>query len=324
MSSIDRTLSASGVRWRRYVDDFVLIAKSQHDAYRALGILAHALGDFGLSLNRTKTTFLTGRHYREYVETQLGAADGDTRRLKEIDLHFDPYSDSPEEDYSNLKETVGQLDIERLVAIELEKGQPDSFVVTQVSRALRLMEPANALGICATLLERKNLHAFRANWSTIMRGIALIRDDDHHKEIHEQLDKHLDEVPRHSSHLAQIDTNALHYLRAIRFKRTDTRAAFVMSLYTDRRPITVKRACIDCWRLWRDRDRFISLRNEWTSLSAEEQRMMWLAAPVFGDDGTFFQKQVRRTVADLWAVGIGGKAGVAFAETFLEWTSSVA
>jgi hypothetical protein len=285
--------------------------------------LSHALGDFGLSLNRSKTTFLSARHYRDYIEAQLGAADSDTLRLKEIDLHFDPYSDTPEEDYDDLKETVEQIDIARLIAIELDKGQPDSFVMVQVSRALGLMEPVNAFGISATLLEPKNLHAFRPNWSTIMRGIAFIRGDQRHEEIHERLDRILDKVPLHSSHLASIDTNALHYLLTIRFKRTEKRAAFVIFLYKTSRSITVRRSCIDCWRLWRDRDRFVSLRNEWASLSSEEQRMMWLAAPDFGDDGVKFQNQVRKTIPKLWKLGIERRSSIGFVDTYMDWVSNV-
>lgn len=322
MGSVDRTLEASSVRWRRYVDDLVLVGATQRDAYRSLGVLAHALGDLGLSLNRSKTTFLSSRHYREYVQTQLTAPDSATQRLKEIDLHFDPYSDAADDEYDALRETVSQLDIARLVAVELDKGQPDSFVVTQVSRALRLMEPANALGICATLLEQRNLHAFRANWSTIMRGISFIRGDDSHREIHTYLDKHLDAVPVHSPHLAYVDTNALHFLRAIRFRKTSARATFVLSLYSSKGPITVRRACIDCWRHWGDRDRFLSLRNEWEALSEEEQRMLWLAAPVFGDDGLKFQKQVSKATSNTWGTGIGGRAGRDFAKLYMSWVAS--
>ncbi len=54
MTPIDRSLSDAGIIWHRYVDDFTLICSSQHDAYRALSALSHALADYGLSLNRTE------------------------------------------------------------------------------------------------------------------------------------------------------------------------------------------------------------------------------------------------------------------------------
>lgn len=66
MTSIDQMLSDSGLAWHRYVDDFTLITTSNENAYRALSILSHALADYGLSLNRTKTTILK-RHYKDYT-----------------------------------------------------------------------------------------------------------------------------------------------------------------------------------------------------------------------------------------------------------------
>jgi len=304
------------------VDDFVLFADSQQHAYEALGVLAHALGDFGLSLNRSKTNLLSAKHYKDYVETQLSAADGEARKLKEIDLHFDPYSDTATTDYEDLKQTVEQIDLARLVALELDKGQPDSFVVKQIGRSLALLEPYNALGIVTLLLDQRNIHAFRASWSTIMRGIAHLRAKPEHIAIHDQLDGLLDLVPVKAPHLMRVDTNVLHFLRTLRFKRSPERAAFMLSTFKDSRSSTVRRACIDCWRQWKDRDRFLSLRNEWTSLGTGEQRMLWLAAPTFGDDGRNFRKQVRGTVDHLWSLGLQLSKDP-FVTLFLEWAEDV-
>lgn len=322
LSSVDRTLKAEGIKFRRYVDDFVLFADSQQHAYEALGVLAHALGDFGLSLNRSKTSVLSAKHYKDYVEAQLSAADGEARKLKEIDLHFDPYSDTATTDYDDLKTTVEQIDLARLIALELDKGQPDSFVVKQIGRSLALLEPENAIAIATSLLDQRNIHAFRASWSTIMRGIAHLRAKPEHMAIHDQLDRLLDFVPRRVPHLMRVDTNILHYLRTLRFRRSPERAAFMLSIFKSSRSSTVRRACIDCWRQWKDRDRFLSLRNEWTSLGVGEQRMLWLAAPSFGDDGMNFRKQVRKTVDHLWGLGLQSSSDP-FVKLFLEWAEDV-
>jgi hypothetical protein len=160
------------VVWRRYVDDFVLVTRSQADAYRALAVLSHALADYGLTLNRTKTTLLISKHYVDYVRSQLGDDSEAANKLREIDVHFDPYSDTAESDYRELKETVEAMDIRLLLDLELRKGQPETFLVTQIGRTLKLHDPEVTLQLCRTLLAPTNLHAFRASWSTIMRGIV--------------------------------------------------------------------------------------------------------------------------------------------------------
>lgn len=320
ISSVDRMMSDAGVIWHRYVDDFTLITSGQADAYRALSVLSHALADYGLSLNRTKTIVLSAKHYVDYVSTQLGASDDKAGKLREIDLHFDPYSDSPDADYEELRGTIEQLEVQVLLNLELKKGQPDAFMVAQIGRTLKLHPPHIALQLCKTLLDSNNLHAFRASWSTILRGITSVRADETNSTIFDSLDQLLDAIPHHSSHLLLPEANCLHYLRAIRFRRTNSRAEYVYStVYLSTTSETVKRACIECWRHWKDRPSFIRIRNKWGSLGTEEQRMLWLAAAKFGDDGKNFRSQVSRSLANTWRLGIERENKPTFASIYTQW-----
>lgn len=322
MSSIDQMLSAQGIIWHRYVDDFILITESQEDAYRALSILSHALADYGLSLNRSKTTILSAKHYKDYVNTQLGVTDDENKALREIDLHFDPYSDFPDENYNVLKKTVLTLNIQSLLSLELKKAQPDTFLVAQIGRTLKFHSPNIAIQLCATLLNSQNLHSFRASWSTIMRGVAAVRADNNNEMIFSELDEMLDKIPIHSSHLLQAESNCLHYLRTIRLKQTVPRTQFVLATYKSTTSETVKRACIDCWRIWKYRPQFISLRNQWQTLKAEEQRMIWLAFAELGDDGRYSRSQVKLSLPQTWAIGIEQEGKLTFSELYQRWAAN--
>ena len=161
LGSIDRQLSDAGLVWRRYVDDFTLIAVDQAAAYAAVSFLAHSLASYGLTLNRTKTIFLTSRHYIEYLSAQLDRGPNDASKLLDLDLHFDPYSDSATSDYEQLKSAISTLDVRALLDAELRKAQPDSFLISRIGRILRFQSPALAVEICQALLSPLNLHAFR-------------------------------------------------------------------------------------------------------------------------------------------------------------------
>jgi hypothetical protein len=321
LAAIDSRLAEARVAWLRYVDDFVLIMPNQAEAYRGLAILSHALADYGLTLNRTKTVFLNVKHYIDYVRTQLGAGESDADKLSEIDLHFDPYSDNPESDYHELQSVVESLDIRALLNGELRKAQPDTFLVTQIGRTLRLHRPEAALQLCRTLLSSGNLHAFRASWSTVMRGVAAVCSDDRFSSIFDSLDILLDGIPMHSAHLLQAEVSCLHYLRAIRFRRTPKRAEYVFQVYSTTSSQTVRRACLDCWRLWKDRPSFIRERNKWDGLQPEEQRMLWFAAAEFGDEGRKFRQQVRQSLVNSWRLGIERSNASTFAFLFCRWSN---
>lgn len=320
MTSIDSLLSQNGIIWHRYVDDFTLVADSQAKAYEALSILSNVLADYGLSLNRSKTTLLSAKHYKDFVTAQLFASDDQASKLKEIDLYFDPYTDDPHQDYEDLQQTVKEIDLQTLLAAETSKSQPDAYLVSQISRTLKLQTPMTALQLCRTLLSVQNLNAFRASWPTIMRGVISLRSDSNFSSIHATLDVCLDEVISHSKHLLLPESNCLHFLRAIRFKKTETRSVFVASdVFNKTKFETVKRACIDCWRHWNDRPSFISVRNAWSTQGAEVQRMLWLASYKFGDDGLHFRNQVNNGTDNYWALGVESKAGTSFGKLFKQW-----
>lgn len=304
LNQVDSALTAAGVKWDRYVDDYVLIAANTADAYRALGVLAQCLMDYGLSLNRSKSVFLSSKHYRDYVHSQLGGGDDEAAKLRTIDLKFDPYSDTPDKDYESLKETVETLEVRHLLNRELEKALPDTFLVAQIGRTMRLHEPPIALEIASTLLGSKNLHAFRSSFSTIMRGISTLRADARFTPIHKHIDLLLDAVPIHSSHLLKVDTSLLHYMRCLRFRSTPERAQYVRNLFDTTQLDTVRRACLDCWRNWGDRAGFNYLRNRWHQMTAECQRLFWLATYKFDDEGDAARRQFRHATSQAWALGV--------------------
>jgi len=319
MTPIDRSLSDAGITWHRYVDDFTLICRSQQDAYEALSVLSHTLADYGLSLNKTKTTILSAKHYSDYVAAQLGDGEDASIALRELDLHFDPYSDAAQGEYEQLKKSFENIDVQFLLDLEKEKSQPDSFVLAQIGRALKLQDPKTAAQLCATLLDPKNLDAFRASWSKIMRGVYSVRANDDFKAVFAQIDALLDRVPSTTPHLLMPEANSLHFLRAIRFARSDVRGTYVRRLYDTSKSSAVKRACIDCWRHWGDRASFTRIRNNWSNLSSDEQRMLWLAAGNFGDEGTHARVQLRGSLARAWHLGFESDPGATFALCFEDW-----
>jgi hypothetical protein len=324
MTPIDQSISDAGLIWHRYVDDFTLICRSQQDAYRALSVLSHALADYGLSLNRSKTTFLSAKHYKDFISTQLGTGEDSSSTLREMDLHFDPYSDNARGEYEKLKQSFGQIDISFLLDLEIEKSEPDMFVIAQIGRALSFQEPEIAEQLCSTLLNPKNLDSFRASWSKIMRGVYAVRSRPDFEAIFPALDAMLDRIPAAASHLLVPEANLLHFLRAIRSVRTETRGSFVRQTYDSTLSWAVRRACIDCWRYWRDRTSFIRLRNQWSNLGSNEQRMVWLAAGAFDDEGVKARDQLRPSLAQSWNLGFETENSLSFAACYESWAKNAA
>lgn len=321
ISSVDRRLNDAAVNFYRYVDDFTIIASDQVQGYKDLSLLSHILANYGLSLNRIKTTILSVKHYIDYVSIQLDCNNDNANKLRQIELHFDPYSDEPQKDYDELRNTVSQLEVQKLLDCELQKSQPDNFLVTQIIRTLKFHTPEKILQLCQTLLDAKNLHSFRGSFSKIMRAISAILSDEQQKynDIINYINDLLDQVIEHSSHLLVVEVNCLFYLKAIRFKQNNKRSQYLNTLYNSTSCETIKRGCIECWCKWNYREAFDKLKDNWNTLHIESQRMLWLGAKSFGDAGNHFQRQ-KKPLKNSWRLGIEKENDqVTFASLYMDW-----
>ena len=289
MSPIDESLSDAGLAWHRYVDDITIVCGSQQAAYGALSTLSHALADFGLSLNRTKTTILSAKHYADYVEAQIGDVDETSAALRELDLHFDPYSDAAQAEYEDLKKSLDDIDIEFLLGLERAKSQPDTFVMAQISRALKFQDPKTASQICATLLDPRNLDAFRASWSKIMRGVYSVRADENFAVVYDEIDILLDRLRRRRRTCLRRKLTFCTFSELFDSQKPMCEAS---SSATSIKPAPLSPFAVHAWTaggIGGDRASFQRLRNQWRDLSSDEQRMLWLAAPDFGEEGIYAQ-----------------------------------
>ena len=102
----------------------------------------------------------------------------------------------------------------------------------------------------------------------------------------------------------------------------DVRGSYVRRVFDTSSSPAVKRACIDCWRHWHDRASFNRLRNQWQNLSGDEQRMLWIAAGDFGDEGKKARNQLRRTLEQAWRLGFENNNGRAFSDVFVDWVEN--
>lgn len=304
MNAIDQLLDSSGVTWHRYVDDYTLIARDQSEAYKALASLSRSLSDYGLSLNKSKTTFLSASHYKNFISSQLNSENEQAGKLKELDIYFDPYSDDPHADYEDLKNAINDIDVVSLLETEVFKTQPDAYLVAQITRTLQYQSAHAAEQLCRTLLNPSNLNSFRGSWSKIMKGISKVRGNDEFRVIHSVLDDCIDLVIDQCGHLLQPEVNLLHFFRVIRLHKTKARASFVSEKFRSSTYYSVKRACVECWRSWQDRPSFLSAINNYDSFSIDLQRMLWLASYKFGDEGNHFRARVKKKIENGWALGI--------------------
>lgn len=79
---------------------------------------------------------------------------------------------------------------------------------------------------------------------------------------------------------------------------------------------------MNCWKSWKHRPSFTSVRNQWSSITAEEQRALWVASRDFSDEGEHFRNQMKSSALQSWRLGIETSGQNDFAQLFMDWARS--
>lgn len=141
LNRTDRLLRARGIVFCRFVDDYHVFGNSREEIYSSLVYLSEILlANEGLTIQKNKTRLLTAG---EFLETSNFSdlnvpEEGEEKRKREflsVHLHYDPYSETADEDYELLKGELEKFDIVGMLASEMQKTRVQENLVRKLVRA---------------------------------------------------------------------------------------------------------------------------------------------------------------------------------------------
>ena len=214
LDDIDRQLVSNDIYFIRFVDDYLLFAKSEIEAYRNLAFLAQVLYDNrNLKLNEKKTETLTTEQFkkkflkkntdieRESIVNNLNDL------LEEMGISTDPYEDIDLDDLDDASlEKIKALNLELILNTELEKKEPDlsllSFLIANFARI-------DNTNVAQIILDDENICKLFPKLRTIINYLERVRSFSNKQKL-EIGDKVLNLVT--SSFIGQLEFNRMWFL----------------------------------------------------------------------------------------------------------------
>ena len=248
LNDIDQLLYNNNIDFIRFVDDYYIFSNTQEEAYNNLIFLSDKLiFNQGLALQKSKTRIITSNEFKESYSKFNFNEENDTFELKNqkkyllsLNLHFDPYSQTAEEDYEKLKKEIKKIDIEQILANELNKTRAHSPLMKQLIKAVKMLPEQQKNSATLSLLD--NLESL---FPLIPNVLILIKD------IFDELDENtkikVQEILRHnikSSYLFKIIPNIAYAIRILAKYQSTENKIFLTELY--KRLISSKASLLFC------------------------------------------------------------------------------
>ena len=129
LNAIDKLLYQKRVKFKRFVDDYLLFCSSKEEAHSVLTDLnIKLIENEGLTLQKNKSVIMSKEEFINITKVKISGVtedEGSTQKAKFLNLpiRYDPYSPNAKEDYDDIKESLKSFDLFSMLSEELKKSK---------------------------------------------------------------------------------------------------------------------------------------------------------------------------------------------------------
>ncbi|GAA4774089.1 MULTISPECIES: RNA-directed DNA polymerase [Flavobacterium] len=294
LNSFDQIINSKKIDFCRYVDDYIIFADSKEDAFKKLNWCAEfLLRNEGLTLQKNKTQILTSTEFISQSTVILEGEDDDEGKERasfmRINIKYDPYSTTAEEDYKELKKKLSDFDIVPLIKTEIRKSRIHHAFGKQLLNAVNILEeePLNL----AFKTIASNLDAFYPVYPSVMQlaNKKLLECDD---ETVSFFLNTLSGLVFSNSYIIQTDNNASYTARVLSLKNTETSIQAIDQIASNSRSTLVKMNCMYAMTNLYNSFWLSDLKSQFSTLTSWERRAFIASSYFMNEEGTFWRQKI--------------------------------
>jgi hypothetical protein len=301
LNRIDRLLFSQNITFCRFVDDYHFFGKTKEELYGNLIYLNETLlNNEGLSLQKTKTRILSSTEFLEsssFFEENIPdeQEELERRNFLKFHVHYDPYSDTSDEDYETLCEELNKFDVVGMLAREMQKSRIAEGVTKKLIKAIaHTQEPVKNTAVTSLL---QNLHVLYPVFPTVMLLLKGIIND-LNNEVKGKVFSTLREVIETNSYLCKVTVNLSFAIRVLAYDFSDETDSVLIKIFLETPSVLIKRDIILVLAM-HNADYWISDElKRYNVATTWEKRSLLVASYILKDEGKEWRKRIENGLSD--------------------------
>ncbi len=297
LNRVDRLLITEKIKFCRFVDDYVIFARSREEAQSALILLTQfLLINEGLSLQKAKTRIMSASEFLTTSELAEGpegetSEDERARTFRRLRIHFDPYSPTAEDDYRELAAELSRFDIVGMLGRELAKSRIDEGLTRRLVTAIRhLPAPIQNDAVRSMLASLDLLYPIFPAVMQLCRALIPILDSD----VKATLFVAIRSLVLNNSYITQVPANLAFALRVLALDDAEETEVLLASVFRSSQSMMIRRDVI-LMMAARRADHWVSnCKNIFQTANGWERRALLIASYTLDDEGDHWRAPIRR------------------------------
>jgi hypothetical protein len=300
LNPMDQLMVNKRIRFCRFVDDYILFARSKEEAFQYLNwCAAYLLRTEGLSLQKSKTQVLPVAEFITHARSQVGGDDEESNKARSeflnLHIHYDPYSDTANEDYQSLKGKLNRFDVIGILKDEVRKSRIHQALGKNLMRAISFLD-GEELGLALQVVS-SNIEILYPVFPSILQ-MAKNKLPEADLKSRSIFINALCKLIEQDSYITLTDNNASYAVRVLSTSSEEAATQAIVNLYARDSPL-VKANCIYAMANMRNRYWLSDIKASFSTMTKWERRAFIAASYILKDEGHHWREHTKNQFSKL-------------------------
>lgn len=302
LNSIDKLLFQKRVKFKRFVDDYLLFCSTKEEAHSILTDLnIKLIENEGLTLQKNKSVIMSKEEFVNITKVKISGVsedEGSTQKAKFLNLpiRYDPYSPNAKEDYDEIKESLKSFDLFSMLSEELKKSKVNQIYTKHILRALKYEDEVVISNSLFLIFDNIN-ELYPIYNSIIQASILLWSKTNNNTKTH--IFKKIENLHLQKSYIIQTDVNLAYTVKLISLIESDESLIILneMIKYTD--SALVKKMITQAMGKQNNFSWLSDQKNKYSTQNELQKRIFIICSYLLGDEGQHWREHNKKGFTEI-------------------------
>ncbi|WP_454209241.1 RNA-directed DNA polymerase [Proteus sp. Marseille-Q3619] len=294
LNSLDHLLLINSIKFKRYVDDFVIFCETREEAHSILTLLSKKLMENeGLTLQKHKTNILSKDEFVSLTQSKLFGSSEDIdspmkAKFMSLPIRYDPYSQNADKQYEEIKDSLKDFDLLGMLSDELQKSKINQPFTKQLVKSLTVA--SDKILSDAFKVMFNSINELYPIFNTIIQ-IAISSWQRFDPETKKFINTKIIELIKNDSFILKIELNISFVIRLLSKENTVENQIILIDLYNSNSDsLLINLLITQAMTKWNTFYWISELKRNFSTMSSWQRRLFIIASYLLGDEGKHWQE----------------------------------
>lgn len=302
LNSIDRLLIQKRVKFKRFVDDYLIFCTNKEEAHSLLTYLnIKLIENEGLTLQKNKSVIMSKEEFINITKVKIYGVTEDedsSQKAKFLNLpiRYDPYSQNAKEEYDEIKASLKTFDLFTMLTEELKKSKVNQIYTKQILKALKFQNVETISNSLSLIFD--NIDELYPIYNSVIQATVSLWENIN-SQTKSRIFRNIEVLHANKSYIIQTDVNLAYTIKLLSLYESDESLIILNEIMDYSNSALIKKMVTQAMGKLNNFTWLSDLKNYYSTQNELQKRIFIICSFLLDDEGKHWRNHNKKGFSEI-------------------------